>query len=654
MQHNHQHKQQRHQQYQQQLTTTGGGGIDGQQLASIGNGANRQRRISRTSDATSERFAMQMSSFSRCATPSPIPRSGQQSPAVYSDYQEPGFVKPSAAASSTAAGAATASSSSTAAAVSGGGQHQLTINYLAAAKNQLKPVAKSNAGRQGSSSQPAGSNHASDDSPYASLLAELGHSLHEKKPPNGAGTNAATVGASYSPDNTSLSTSDNKFSSKSASSASKELEFSKELEAALQLIQELETPSEGPYLGDTQLLHHHQLAAVEAARLGVDASRVATHLQLARSDSEKTLSAAVSLPSPEAGPLVDTSDGIAGGGHRLPTSASMHRLVIDVRAATTSPTSPQSTTDASGQQLMGGDHRSRAATTSAPIASTTAFANGKHVFKVFCSNSGGHMEGGSGSQSTSGYSSPSTSSQMTHSVRDSCSESTLTGSGEQSSGGGGRALNSFGGSNIIHVQAASAAMHLSQPHQPPSVNAASLMQRRQLAAMQPLHNSTTMFINTLEPPPRLNLSAGVITADYRSPIALTASPASRSQSGSLAADQQHANGGHAASKSFLLFKKRSKLMPQSDFQNRIFKSECLAYLTEEELLQRHQLNRNVIRVRTSRGEGEKGGGGGGGIGSCLVADIFFCSTNTEFPTNMLSILVFGEACGMLSFQVGYC
>lgn len=47
----------------------------------------KTRRISKASDATSERFNQQMSSFSRCATPSPIPHSGQATPTnTFSDY----------------------------------------------------------------------------------------------------------------------------------------------------------------------------------------------------------------------------------------------------------------------------------------------------------------------------------------------------------------------------------------------------------------------------------------------------------------------------------------------------------------------------------------------------------------------------------------
>lgn len=575
----------------------------------------RQRRISRVSDAASERFAMQMSSFSRCATPSPVPRSGTQSPAhgaasslfsPYSDYLDPVVVKAPPAASSFAAHHKVqhAPADSSAGGSSTTTNNRLTVDFLAAATAKLKPVTGSHpsqlppahahgpdASLATSGTDPTSMTTQPDDSPYASLLAELEHSLHEKM----------AAHSSFSPDNTSLSTSDNKFSSKSASS-SKDLEFSKELEAALQLIQELETPSEGPYLGDAQLLHHHQIAAIAAGSGGVGTLPVGTSL-LARSDSEKTLSAAVSLPSPEAGPLVDTSSTPTGGSAALSTaqlsaSTSMHRLVIDVRAATTTPTTPIST------DLRPADGSPSTATTTPTMRTApqvpTHSTNGKHVFSVFCSDRNG---GGGGSQSTSGYSSPSSSSHMaSHSVRDSC---------ETTHSDHRVLLNSFGAANVIHIQA-SKPVNQSQPSGRyfPGHYPSHYQQPRSTSTTVASsdHNGTTMFINTLSPAPNsieqqhqqperrssATSTSSASTYEYRNPVAMTASPASRSTSST------HATGAaHPASKSFLLFKKRSKLMPQPDFQSRIFKSECLAYLTDEELLQRHQLNRNVIRVRTT-------------------------------------------------------
>lgn len=194
-----------------------------------------QRRISRVSDANSERFMHQMTSFSRCATPSPVPRSGQITPSPFNsgDYHDP----------------------------FGQTSNRLTVEYLSSIAKVKVPSNNSNPGPSSLSSMSV-----QDDSQYASMLAELEQSIIEKK-----------IQAGFSPDDVSQST-DKYCSSKSSS---KDLEFSKELEAALQLIQELETPSEGP-LGQTL-----------------------SQRELARSESEKTLSAAVcsSLPSPEAGPV---------------------------------------------------------------------------------------------------------------------------------------------------------------------------------------------------------------------------------------------------------------------------------------------------------------------------------------------------------------
>lgn len=194
----------------------------------------KQRRRSRVSDANSERFMHQMTSFSRCATPSPVPQSGQITPTPYNsgDYHD----------------------------ASGLTSNRLTVDFLTSIAKVKVPNVNSNPGPSSLSSMSM-----PDDSQYASMLAELEQSIIEKK-----------IQAGFSPDDVSQST-DKYCSSKSSS---KDLEFSKELEAALQLIQELETPSEGP-------LDHVTLSPRE----------------MVRSESEKTLSAAVSLPSPEAGPL---------------------------------------------------------------------------------------------------------------------------------------------------------------------------------------------------------------------------------------------------------------------------------------------------------------------------------------------------------------
>lgn len=358
-----------------------------------------QRRISKVSklsDATSERFMLQMTSFSRCATPSPVPRSGQTTPVIahYSDYMDTSSVH-------------------------GHKSNRLTVDYVSSA---LSPSAKPKTTTQGPSSissQP-------DDGQFASLLAELEQSLMEKK-----------IQSGLSPDNASLTPSTDKYSSKSSS---KDLEFSKELEAALQLIQELETPSEGP-LGHATMQNQH----------------------IVRSDSEKTLSAAASLPSPEACPFsARTSDGPTPTGKQ-----SLNILSIETN-----------------------------------------------------------------SQSTSGYSSPNSYSSNLYSIKES----------------------DTGSSGLVEQQ-----------HSPTTNSCHNNVVK---IYIEPSRN--TSYIKTLDPD---NLPI----AD--NPISLTSSKS------------------NSVNKSFLLFKKRSKLMPQGDFQNRIFKSECLAYLTEEELMARHQQNRNMIRVR---------------------------------------------------------
>lgn len=157
-----------------------------------------------------------MSSFSRCATP--IPNSGKASPVNDSRMQT---------------------------------SNRLTVDYIYLLDTNIAPDVQNSNGPSSMSSQ-------QDDSQYASMLAELERSLIEKKMQT----------TTQSPDDTSIT---DKFGS--SNSSSKDLEFSKELEAALQLIQDLETPSDGP-----------------------------APTKVNRSDSEKTLSAVMSLPSPEQGP----------------------------------------------------------------------------------------------------------------------------------------------------------------------------------------------------------------------------------------------------------------------------------------------------------------------------------------------------------------
>lgn len=279
-----------------------------------------------------------------------------------------------------------------------------------------------------------------DDSQYASMLAELEQSLIDKKiQPN-----------AISPDDTSIST--DKYGS--SKSSSKDLEFSKELEAALQLIQELETPSEGP----------------------LDAS-AANQTKFARSESEKTLSAAVSLPSPE------------------PESA------------------PIVTKSSSELQT--------------PL-------NGKHSNRNII-----HIE--PSSQSTSGYSSPNSFTSTANAPQLSTS-SLSTGSHRDH-------IISADQSNVVRIY------------------------------IEPSNGQCNTTING---------NTNLLTKGH----ILNASNLI-----DTAAEAQKMQPNDSLNKSFLLFKKRSKLMPQSDFQNRIFKSECLAYLTDEELVARHRCNRDVIRVR---------------------------------------------------------
>lgn len=387
---------------------------------------NKARRISKASDATSERFNPQMSSFSRCATPSPVPLSGMATPTngMYNDYVDAALV---------------VNSNQTKPA-------RLTVDYLPSShsnsdtapgavpiKHTSKVIIQNDNGPSSVSSQ-------QDDSQYASMLVELEQSLIEKKIQN----NVA------SPDDTSIST-DKCCSSKSSS---KDLEFSKELEAALQLIQDLETPSEGP------------------------AEPSANYPKFARSESEKTLSAAISLPSPEAAP------------HTLKTT-------------------PTARTPQNGKQTN------------------------RNIIHIELS-----------SQSTSGYSSPNSFSSNVQLA------SNRDGEREHSAGSDQ--------SNVVRIYIDSSGRN--------STNSASSV----ASPTSPLSGGT----NLLSKGHILNASNLIDTIEAQS-----------------------LQPNDSINRSFLLFKKRSNLMPEMDFQNRIFKSECLAYLTDEELVARHKCNRDVIRVR---------------------------------------------------------
>lgn len=396
-------------------------------------------RMSKMSDATSERFNQQMSSFSRCATPSPVPNSGQITPTNmnYSDYFDATYVINHTNTFK---------------------KHKLlTVDYMPPAEliriipnettvtsssiQKSAPKYTPKAAMQNSNGPSSVTSSQQDDSQYASMLAELEQSLNVKK---------AQV-TSMSPDDTSLTASTDKFGS--SKSSSKDLEFSKELEAALQLIQDLETPSEGP----------------------ADGTNPISSSKLQRSESEKTLSAAVSLPSPEQMPYTMKSP--------------------DVQARI--------------QTNNGKQHCQR-----------------KNVI---------HIE--PSSQSTSGYSSPNSFS--------SNAQLSLTSATQNSIYLGDQA-------NIVRI------------YIDPNGNGSD-------------NNGNSQTINS-------NFSAKGHILDANHLIDTIDQTNSSNVSDSL-------------NKSFLLFKKRSKLMPHSDFQNRIFKSECLAYLTDDELVARHKCNRDVIRVR---------------------------------------------------------
>lgn len=265
----------------------------------------KPERTSKQSDANSERCNAQMSSFSRCATPSPVANSGQVTPVnpIHPEYVSAGFMlnhhtnkQPNNTSHLTIEYVPSTVIIKTKSAVSS--QPSTATTTFAAPKPAIPKAAVQQNGGNG----PPSVSSQQDDSQYASMLAELEQSLIDKK----------MQGTNLSPDNTSTA-STGKFGS--SKSSSKDLEFSKELEAALQLIQDLETPSEGP----------------------ADEAQTSANAKLARSDSEKTLSAAVSLPSPEQLPYAAKPPESAiekGKQHIL--IASMMRKQFDVSSQSTS------------------------------------------------------------------------------------------------------------------------------------------------------------------------------------------------------------------------------------------------------------------------------------------------------------------------------
>lgn len=415
---------------------------------------NKKGHSSKLSDANSERFAQPMSSFSRCATPSPIPYSGQATPTniIYADYL--GANQDHRAAHKST---------------------RLTVDYVQSVDVTIAPdatvvtpklvacVPKPRTPKLAAAnkSNVSGSNQSSismqqEDSQYASMLAELEQSLIEKK---------IQATNNMSPDDTSTST--DKFGS--SKSSSKDLEFSKELEAALQLIQDLETPSEGP----------------------ADDAQAAISARVARSESEKTLSAAISLPSPEQGP------------YKLQT--------------------PEAQTPQNGKH-----DDSRNSTTTNVI----------------------HIE--PSSQSTSGYSSPSS---YTSNVRLS------------------NASNSLCDNSTTDDQSYVVRIYIEQnsPNGTPAFNT--------LSKINPKSKDFTKSAG----------SSGFITSNNKQKKLQRQQQQQQQPPPPQSADSMN--------KFHPLFKKRPKAMLDSDFQNLIFKSECLAYLTDEELVARHKCNRDVIRVR---------------------------------------------------------
>lgn len=412
------------------------------------NQSHKKGHSSKLSDANSERFPQAaMSSFSRCATPSPIPYSGQVTPTniIYADYLG---ATPDHRSKSTRLTVDYVQSVDVAIAPDA---TVVTPKLVACSKPKTPKLALANKSNVSGSNQSSISTH-QEDSQYASMLAELEQSLIEKK---------IQATNNISPDDTSVST--DKFGS--SKSSSKDLEFSKELEAALQLIQDLETPSEGP---------------ADDGHIASSSARVA------RSESEKTLSAAVSLPSPEQGP---------------------YKLQ-----------SPEAQTPQNGKH---DDTR-----------------NSTNVI---------HIE--PSSQSTSGYSSPSS---YTSNVRLS------------------NASNSVCGNNATDDQSYVVRIYIEQdsPSGTPTFNT--------LSKINPKSKDCTK-------------STGVscIIASNNKPK----KPQRQQQ------HQQQQQSTDAMNRFHPLFKKRPKAMLDSDFQNLIFKPECLAYLTDEELVARHKCNRDVIRVR---------------------------------------------------------
>lgn len=410
------------------------------------NQSHKKGHSSKLSDANSERFPQAaMTSFSRCATPSPIPYSGQATPTniIYADYLG---ATPDHRSKSTRLTVDYVQSVDVAIAPDA---TVVTPKLVVCPKPKTPKLAAANKSNGSGSIQSSISTH-QEDSQYASMLAELEQSLIEKK---------IQATNNMSPDDTSVST--DKFGS--SKSSSKDLEFSKELEAALQLIQDLETPSEGP----------------------ADDGHIASSSRVARSESEKTLSAAVSLPSPEQGP---------------------YKLQ-----------SPEAQTPQNGKH---DDSR-----------------NSTNVI---------HIE--PSSQSTSGYSSPSSS--YASNVRLS------------------NASNSVCGNSTTDDQSYVVRIYIEQdsPSSTPAFNT--------LSKMNPKSKDCTKSTGV----------SSIITSNNKP------KKPQRQQ-------QQQQQSTDAMNKYHPLFKKRPKAMLDSDFQNLIFKPECLAYLTDEELVARHKCNRDVIRVR---------------------------------------------------------
>lgn len=413
---------------------------------------------SKLSDATSERFNTQMSSFSRCATPSPIPNSGQATPTniIYADYLSPSH---NARSHKTANHLRVDYIQTEDSLI---GTTVVTPTLVATSSTIATPKYTTKTQIQQNSNGPSSISSQQDDSQYASMLVELEQSLIEKKNQTtfNNNTNNTNNMSNMSPDDTSLTASTDKFGSSKSSSK----DFSKELEAALQLIQDLETPSEGPMDNDG------------GTHLSANVTKVA------RSESEKTLSAAISLPSPEQPP------------YKLQT----------------------------------------------PEAQTPQ--NGKH--DDYRRTNVIHIE--PSSQSTSGYSSPNS---FSSNVRLSHASSGISNN-----------IHEFSGdqSNVVRIY-----IEQNSPCTTPTPTNQSSNTDAQIQS-----NSNILAKNH------------ILNDMHRIKMI----------------DNTMQSTDDSQNKSHLLFKKRSKLMPHSDFQNRIFKSECLAYLTDEELVMRHKCNRDVIRV----------------------------------------------------------